>query len=74
MNLSFPCQHLIGHTQQKKFSNLGSTINSRFDEMGTRVDDLERSINELMDSSGLSEQHADTTTPSSGARKNEDEK
>ena len=60
--------------QQKKFSNLGITINNRFDEMGTRIDDLERSINELTDSSSCSEKHTDTAASGSGAKMNEDNK
>jgi len=40
---------------QSKFENMGSTILGRIDDMGSRIDTLEKSIGDLMDQSGLSE-------------------
>jgi hypothetical protein len=39
--------------QQSSFANLGAKINGRMDEMGKRMDDLERHISELMNEAGL---------------------
>merc|ERR1712165_582883 len=40
---------------QSKFENMGNTILGRIDDMGSRIDTLEKSIGDLMDQSGLSE-------------------
>ncbi len=41
--------------KQSKFENMGNTIIGRIDDMGSRIDTLEKSIGDLMDQSGLSE-------------------
>ena len=48
--------------QQDRFQTMGETILNRMDDMGSRIDDLEQSIGELMDQAGLSEHR--TSPPS----------
>ena len=40
-------------TQQTRFSRLSDTILGRIDDMGSKIDDLEKSIAELMDQAGI---------------------
>lgn len=46
-----------------KFEKMGNSIINRIDDMGSRIDTLEKSIGDLMEQSGLSE----PTYGSSGA-------
>ena len=39
--------------QTKHFDQMGQTILGRIDEMGSRVDDMERTIGDLMNQAGL---------------------
>lgn len=43
------------YLKQSKFENMGNTILGRIDDMGSRIDTLEKSIGDLMDQAGLSE-------------------
>jgi heat shock factor-binding protein 1 len=45
---------------QEKFNHMGGSIMGKMDEMGTRMDELERSIGQLMEQTGLENP---TTTP-----------
>eukprot|EP00568_Trieres_chinensis_P010065 CAMPEP_0183304354 /NCGR_PEP_ID=MMETSP0160_2-20130417/9468_1 /TAXON_ID=2839 ORGANISM="Odontella Sinensis, Strain Grunow 1884" /NCGR_SAMPLE_ID=MMETSP0160_2 /ASSEMBLY_ACC=CAM_ASM_000250 /LENGTH=153 /DNA_ID=CAMNT_0025467389 /DNA_START=31 /DNA_END=492 /DNA_ORIENTATION=- len=38
---------------QARFSQMGDSILGRIDKMGDRIDDLERSVNDLMDQAGV---------------------
>jgi heat shock factor-binding protein 1 len=38
---------------QNKFQSMSDNIIHKIDEMGNRIDDLERSVNDLMDEAGL---------------------
>ncbi|KAF0982953.1 hypothetical protein FDP41_010932 [Naegleria fowleri] len=48
-------QNLL-HQMQKRFQDMSDTIIKRIDEMGTRIDDLEKSIGELMQQAGIPEE------------------
>ena len=48
--------------QQTRFNRLSDNILDRVDTMGSKIDQLERSINELIDEAGIE-------TPSGGAKK-----
>ena len=39
--------------QTKHFDQMGQTILGRIDEMGSRIDDVERTIGDLMNQAGL---------------------
>jgi Heat shock factor binding protein 1 len=39
--------------QQARFTTMGSSILGRMDEMGSRIEDLEKSITSLMDQAGV---------------------
>ena len=53
---------LLAHLQQQKFQQMSEQIIGRLDEMGKRVDDLEKNIGELM-------QQVDTKDDSSSTPK-----
>lgn len=38
---------------QSKFNTMGESIIGRIDEMGSRIDDLEKNISDLMDQAGM---------------------
>ena len=38
--------------QQSRFQNMSNTITGKIDEMGSRIDDLERQVGELVQSAG----------------------
>ena len=38
--------------QQGRFQNMSNTITGKIDEMGSRIDDLERQVGELVQSAG----------------------
>jgi heat shock factor-binding protein 1 len=40
-------------SMQTRFSRLSDTILGRIDDMGSKIDDLEKSIGELMDQAGI---------------------
>ena len=40
-------------SKQSRFSRLSDTILGRIDDMGSKIDDLEKSIGELMDQAGI---------------------
>ncbi|XP_055075115.1 heat shock factor-binding protein 1-like protein 1 [Misgurnus anguillicaudatus] len=46
-------------TLQSKFQNLSDQIISKMDEMGTRIDDLEKNVADLMTQAGM-EDHNQT--------------
>ena len=59
---------LYRHLQEARFKGMSDTIIGRIDEMGKRVEDLERSITELMDSTGAAEgQNAGSSAASTNA-------
>jgi len=62
--------------QQSKFENMGNTIIGRIDDVGTRIETLEKSIADLMDNPGMSESAAYNTgtSGSSLVKKNHSEK
>ena len=41
------------HLKQNRFNQLSDTIIGRIDDMGTKIDELERSVNEMMNQVGL---------------------
>eukprot|EP01083_Nonionella_stella_P075612 205618_1 len=47
-------QDLLGKMQER-FKTMSDSIIGRIDEMGTRIDDLEKSIGDLMTQSGISD-------------------
>lgn len=52
---SLPC-YLTHHnlpTKQTRFTRLSDTILNRIDDMGSKIDDLEKSIADLMDQAGV---------------------
>mmetsp|Transcript_19907 Transcript_19907/g.28616 ORF Transcript_19907/g.28616 Transcript_19907/m.28616 type:complete len:81 (+) Transcript_19907:93-335(+) len=51
-DLTIFVQNLL-EQMQNRFNQMSSTIIGRIDEMGSRIDDLERSIAELMDQAGI---------------------
>ncbi|KAG5678758.1 hypothetical protein PVAND_008402 [Polypedilum vanderplanki] len=53
-------QNLLQNVQDK-FQCMSEQIIGRIDEMGNRIDDLEKSISELMQQAGVSEQTIDKT-------------
>ncbi|XP_051991675.1 heat shock factor-binding protein 1-like protein 1 [Xyrauchen texanus] len=42
---------------QSKFQDLSGQIISKMDEMGTRIDDLEKNVADLMTQAGMEEHH-----------------
>lgn len=44
--------------QQTRFQTMSEAIIGRIDEMGNRIDDLEKSIGELMSQAGIDESEA----------------
>lgn len=44
---------LLSCSKQTRFSRLSDTILGRIDDMGSKIDDLEKSIGELMDQAGI---------------------
>mmetsp|Transcript_35779 Transcript_35779/g.86370 ORF Transcript_35779/g.86370 Transcript_35779/m.86370 type:complete len:91 (+) Transcript_35779:132-404(+) len=49
---------------QTRFNRLSDTIVGRIDDMGTKIDELEKSVNDLMDQTGI-----ESTTPSESVAK-----
>ncbi|CBH14732.1 putative heat shock factor binding protein [Trypanosoma equiperdum] len=47
---------------QTRFQEMSDTIITRIDEMGTRIDDLEKNIAELMQQAGPDEEAAQTAS------------
>jgi heat shock factor-binding protein 1 len=45
-----------GTVQQGRFQTMSDSIIGRIDEMGNRIDDLERSIGDLIQQAGVEEQ------------------
>jgi hypothetical protein len=41
------------HLKHNRFNQLSDTIIGRIDDMGTKIDELERSVNEMMNQVGL---------------------
>ena len=48
---------------QGRFQEMSDTIINRIDEMGARIDDLERSVGELMQQAGVEEEDDANATP-----------
>ena len=48
-------QHLI-HPQQERFGTLSSSITERIDDMGSKIDDLEKQIAELVQATSSTQQ------------------
>jgi heat shock factor-binding protein 1 len=44
---------------QGRFQEMSDSIIGRIDEMGSRIDDLEKSVSELMQQAGIEESEAD---------------
>ena len=51
-DLTIFVQNLLEQMQQR-FNQMSTTIIGRIDEMGSRVDDLEKSISDLMQQAGI---------------------
>ena len=60
------CVFACLRVQQKKFRAVGNNIMGRMDEMGRKVDELERSVGDLMDQAGL-DKAARSDKPSAAA-------
>lgn len=57
-------------TQQTRFSRLSDTILGRIDDMGSKIDELEKNINELVEQTGAEVPPSDETATSiSGGNK-----
>lgn len=50
--------------QQTRFNRLSDTIVGRIDEMGAKIDELEKSLNELMDQAGVESTPSDSLAKS----------
>ena len=50
--------------QQTRFQQMSDSIIGRIDEMGTRIDDLENSIGELIQQAGVEEEGKGGAPPS----------
>ena len=65
-DLTLFVQNLL-EQMQGRFNTMSTTIISRIDEMGGRIDDLEKSIGELMQQAGV-EAGGETPTDDSGKK------
>ena len=65
-DLTLFVQNLL-EQMQGRFNTMSTTIISRIDEMGGRIDDLEKSIGELMQQAGV-EAGAETPTEDTGKK------
>ena len=63
-DLTIFVQNLLEQMQQR-FNQMSSTIISRIDDMGGRIDELEKSIGDLMAQAGI---EADTSQPEADAK------
>lgn len=45
--------YCLAHWQQSRFQTMSDSIISKIDEMGSRIDDLEKSIGELVKEAGV---------------------
>jgi heat shock factor-binding protein 1 len=52
--------------KQTRFSRLSDTILGRIDDMGSKIDDLEKSIGELMDQAGIEPSVVNNSTAAKG--------
>jgi heat shock factor-binding protein 1 len=52
--------------QQIRFNRLSDTIVGRIDDMGAKIDELEKSLNELMDQAGVESTPSESVTKSDG--------
>ena len=60
-DLTLFVQNLL-EQMQGRFNTMSTTIISRIDEMGGRIDDLEKSIGELMQQAGVEANAGETPT------------
>lgn len=54
-------------TQQTRFSRLSETILGRIDDMGSKIDELEKNINELVEQTGAEIPSTNETAASSNS-------
>jgi len=57
-DLTIFVQNLLEQMQQR-FNQMSTSIIGRIDDMGTRIDDLEKSITDLMSQAGIDQEKGD---------------